>query len=205
MTTTLHQLIDRGRAAFQARDYVAALADFREVLGKRPGFADVHNLAGLCLSFLGQPDEALEEFDKALALNDGYIEAYLNRAITLNELGRYEEAREAYLRAGHHERQVGGPFPTAVTARIANVHAQLGDLYLEAGAPADAEAQYATALRLRPEFDDIRCKLAESLIRQGQDREAEAELRAALEGNPRFTIARIALGLLLFQRGDHEA
>src|SRR5690606_16407568 len=95
MEPRIDQLIARGWRAFERRDYASALSDFREVLEHHPNYADIRNLAGLCLSFLGRPEEALEELDRALEANEGYVEAHLNRAITLNELGRYEEAREA--------------------------------------------------------------------------------------------------------------
>ncbi len=200
MELNTDQLIDRGRQAFERRDYAAALADFREVLDRHGHFADVRHLAGLCLSFLGQPEAALEEFDRALELNGEYIEAHLNRAITLNELGRYEEAQQAFEDAWRCESQAEGPFPAAISARLANAHASLGDLYLEAGAPTEAADQYRVALRMRPRFLDIRNKLAQALLQLGELEEAEKELRFALEGNPRFLAARLNLGLVNFRR-----
>ncbi|HEX6939877.1 MAG TPA: tetratricopeptide repeat protein [Longimicrobiales bacterium] len=202
MEPRIDHLITRGRQAFERRDYVAALADFREVLAQQPTFADIRHLAGLCLNFLGQPEEALEEFDKALALNDGYIEAHLNRAITLNELGRYDEAREAFDRAGRFERAGDGRYPAAVSARLANAHAELGDLYMAASAPEEAAAQYRAALALRPRFLDICNKLAYALIQLGDLDGAEAQLRQALEANPHFLAARLNLGLVHFRRGE---
>lgn len=204
MSQNLQQTIERGRAAFQNRDYVAALADFREVTADRPEFADIHNLTGLCLSFLGQPEGALEEFDRALALNDRYVEAHLNRAITLNELGRYEAARQAFERASHYESESGGRFAGAVSARIANAHMAVGDLYREAGAPELAVEEYRRALELRPEFHDIRNKLAEALMQIGNADDAERELRLVLDGNEDFLLARLNLGLLYYTQGDRE-
>lgn len=204
MNANTHQLIERGRTAFQNRDYVAALADFREVLADRPDFADIHNLTGLCLSFLGQPEGAVVEFEKALELNDRYVEAYLNRAITLNELGRYEDAREAFEQASHYENQGGGRFSGAASARIANAHMAVGDLYQEAGAPELAAEQYRSALELRPEFHDIRNKLADVLMTLGDEAGAEHELEATLEGNGNFLSARLSLGLLYYNRGEPD-
>ncbi|MBI4408302.1 MAG: tetratricopeptide repeat protein [Gemmatimonadetes bacterium] len=201
MDIPTQQLIQRGKEAFARRDYVAALADFREILEKNPKFADIRHLMGLCLSFLGQPEAALEEFDRALELNEGYVEAHLNRAITLNELGRYDEAQESFERAGQHER-TAGRFPAAISARLANAHASLGDLYMEAHAPADAAAQYRTALEMRPRFLDIRNKLGQALLQLGDLDGAEKELKGALEGNPRFLVARLNLGLVYYRKGD---
>lgn len=201
MDANVRQLIHRGRAAFERNDYEAALADFQEVLEHSPHFADIRHLVGLCYSLTGRPEQALEEFDRAIALNAHYIEAHLNRAITLNELGRFEEAGEAFDYAGRLE--IGGRsrFPAAVSARLANAHMEVGDLYLAAASPAEAAEQYRIALALRPRFHDIRNKLAHALIQLGDLAAAEDELRTALMGNPRFTVARINLGLVYYRRG----
>lgn len=205
MDSQIEQLIQRGRTAFERRDYVAALADFREVQKDNPGFADVSHMMGLCLSFLGQLEEALEAFDRALEENPSYIEAHLNRAITLNELGRYEEARAAFDRASDQERVQGGRFAAAISARLANAHAELGDLYMAASAPEEASVQYWTALELRPRYLDIRNKLAYALIQLDELDQAETQLGVALEANPQFLAARLNLGLVHYRRGDIEA
>jgi len=196
------QLIERGREAFERRDYVAALADFREVLERRPDYADIRHLSGLCLCFLGQPETALTEFDRALALNPAYVEAHLNRAISLNDLGRYDEAQQAFDQATRHEQAVGGRFLAAVSARLANAHAGIGDLYAAAQAHAEASEQYRRALTLRPRFLDIRNKLAESLLAMGEYETAALELETVLDTNPDFVSARLNLGLVHHRTGD---
>ncbi len=205
MDVQTEQLIARGRQAFERRDYAAALADFREVLAQHPQFADLRHLSGVCLSFLGELEAALEEFDRALALNDAYIEAHLNRALTLNELGRYDEARESFEHAWQAERRDGGAFPAPLSALLANAHARVGDLYLEGGAPEQAVAQYRLALGMRPHFVDIRNKLGRALFQLGELAEAEVELKATLADNPRFIAARVNLGLVYYRRGATEA
>jgi tetratricopeptide (TPR) repeat protein len=198
------ELIHRGRQSYDRRDYVAALADFREVLERSPRLADIRHLAGLCLSFLGQPEAALEEFDRALAINEQYVEAHVNRALTLNDLGRFDDAREAFERAGYFEYATAGRFPAAITARLANGHAEVGDLYQEAGAPMEAAVQYRRALEMRPRFHDIRNKLAQALLQLGDLESAVEQLQIALEGNPRYVPARLNLGLALFRLGRHD-
>lgn len=200
--TDIRQHIQRGKTAFEAREYAVALTEFQTVLRQNPRFADIRHLTGLCLSFLGHSDAALQEFDQAIALNPRYIEAHINRAITLNELGRFDEAREAFANAGELETQSEGPYPAAVTARLANAHLTLGNLYFEAGAPAEAAAQFRAALGLRPLFHDIRNRLAEALIQMDDLNGAAAELETVLAANPRFIGARLNLGLVRFRSGD---
>ena len=197
-------LIQRGKQSFEQRDYAAALTDFQEVLRRNPRFADIRHLTGLCLSFLGHPDAALQEFNQAVALNGRYIEAHINRAITLNELGRFDEAQLAFAQAAEFETESEGFFPAAVSARLANAHANLGDLYLDAGAPTEAASQFRSALAIRPHFHDIRNRLAQALLQLGELNEAAVELQAVLSANARFIAARLNLGLVFFRLGHTE-
>jgi tetratricopeptide (TPR) repeat protein len=205
MQTPVSQLKQQGRQAFERRDYATALGIFQAILAEHPGFADIRHFSGLCLIFLGRPEEALAELDEALASNPGYVEAHINRALLLQDLGRYDEARYAFDRAGEYEQQTHSRFPAAVTARLANAHAALGDLYSEAGAPDDAARQYSAALELRPRFHDIRNKYAAALLEMGLLAEAEGQLQQVLEWHPRFLGARLNLGLALYRQGHLEA
>ncbi len=189
------------RQAFDRREYAAALDLFLSIAERYPNFADIRHYAGLCLSFLEDAEGALEQFDYALAVNPAYVEAHINRALTLNELGRFEEARHAFELAGHFEQAISGEFPAAITAKLANSHAAIGDLYFDAGAAQNAADQFRRGLELRPRFHDIRNKLAQALLQLGETELAASELRTVLESNPRFMAARMNLGLAYYRLG----
>jgi tetratricopeptide (TPR) repeat protein len=201
---SIKSVVQRGISAWEREDYEAALATFREVLAKNPGFADLHNKAGLCLAMLGDYEAALVEFDAALALNASYAEAHLNRGIVLNELGKHVEAQESFSRAGRLDTRDGTVYPSDVGNQIAIAHAKLGDLYLVANRPAEAAQQYDAALRVRPRFHDIRSKLAEALMETGDMERARDELEQILEARPSFSGARIRLGAVYQRLGDRE-
>ena len=199
-------LIARARDAVSRGQYLAALDDLQRAAEMRPDFADVHHLSGVCLSMLGRPEEALESFSRAVAVNPGYVEAHLNRAITLNDLGRTDEARESFRRAAEadEEKGGGGRFSSAAAAKLANLHRDLGDAYDAAGAAEEAVAEYRRAVALRPQFLDIRTRLARTLIELERTGEAREELEAVLGTNPGFVQARANLGLALFRESDLE-
>ena len=92
---------------------------------------------------------ALAEFDAALALNDAYAEAHLNRGIVLNELGRNHEAVTAFERAGQLDTR-DGTIPSDVGNQLAVMHAKLGDLYLVANRPVEAAQQVRGRHQLAP-------------------------------------------------------
>jgi len=199
------QILTRGVSAFERDDYGAALADFRALLEKYPDFADVRNKAGLCLALLGSSEAALEEFDHAVRVNPAYVEAHLNRAIVLNDLGHFPEARAAVARAAELEGRHGDArFRGDVGNRIATTHARLGDHYAGASAPELAIAQYREALLLRPRFVDIRMKLARALLDTGQLQQARTEVESILDERPGYTGVRILYGTICHRLGDRD-
>lgn len=196
------QMIERGVCAWERADYEAALDQFRAVLKKHPGFADVHNKAGLCLAMLGDPEGALLEFEQALKISDTYAEAHLNRAIVLQSLGHFEEARKHLLRADELDNMDSTEFPSDLGHRIAIAHANLGDLYLVAERPEEAAVEYEKALEVRSRFLDIRSKYAEALVGMDRWKEAHSQLETILKENPDFTGARLRMGLVRLRLGD---
>jgi tetratricopeptide (TPR) repeat protein len=206
MSSQITQLKQQGVQAFERKDYALALDHFRAILVERPGFADIRHYAGLCLIFLARADEALEQVELALETNPGYVEAHVTRALLLQDLARYDEAEDAFSRAAACEQEGHGRFPAAVTAKLANAHAAVGDLYMSAGAAAEAADQYRAALELRPRFHDIRNKFAAALLALQRPDEARIELERTLDANPRFLAARLNLGLALHRLGrQHDA
>jgi len=200
--SSLRQILALGKAAWEIDDFKGAYEHFRVVLDEHPQFADVHNKAGLCLAMMGDMDGALHEFDAALELNDGYAEAHLNRAIVLNDLGRFEEASECFHRATALDTRDSAEFPSDLGNQLANSHARSGDLYLVANRPEEAAQEYAAAVAVRPRFADLRFKLAEAYMSLDRLDDARDHLEAILEMNPAFLDARVRLGALLHRLGD---
>ena len=54
---------------------------------------------GNALSAQGKLEEAIEAYNKALAIKPDYAEAYYNMGIALQDQGKLEEAIEAYNKA----------------------------------------------------------------------------------------------------------
>jgi protein O-GlcNAc transferase len=196
-------LIDQARAALGggAAERALELADAAAL--KEPSYPDVHNLRGLCLMALEQPDDALEAFDQAIGLNDEYADAHENRARVLGSLGRRREAQHAELCALRiAERRGGGRYAPPVAARLANEHARLGDIYAECGLLREAAEQYRQACEIQPHYIDIRNRLARVLIELGILEAAVRELRNVLEVNDAYAEAYANLGHALYRMGD---
>lgn len=202
--SSVKHLIDRGISSWERDEYESALNDFQVVLEKFPRLPDIHNKAGLCLAMLGDHEAALKEFDEAIGISETYAEAHLNRAIVLQELGRFEEARKHLQRADELDHRDSEEFPSDVGHKIAIAHAKLGDLYLVANHPEEAAEQYRMALEVRARFLDIRTKYAEALMEMARWSDAQEQLELILEKNPNFTSARLRLGVVLHRQGDED-
>jgi Tfp pilus assembly protein PilF len=196
------RIVERAKERIEAGDPYGAVHLLREVTASGRAFADAHHLLGLAYSMIGQSADALAEFDRALALNPKYVDAHLNRAVTLNEMGRYDDAVAAFAAA----QGLGGVDHTGFAApeasRLANLHAQLAEAYVEAGGLAAAIEQYARAAELRPEFLDLRYRLARLRLEAGDVALARDELEAILEARPTFFDARAAFGMACYLQGD---
>lgn len=198
------QLIAKGKECLAQNDYVGAIGALREASDRHPDYADVHQLLGVALSLAGQPESAVREYDRAVELNPAYVEAHLNRAITLNEMGRYEDARDAFRRAWESDHPAGRPFSRSASARLANMHLDLGDLYADLGAYGDAVSQYRNAVKLRSDFLDIRNRLARALMEQGDLEASLRELEELLDDHPQYIDGRVNLGLVYYRLGKRE-
>ena len=198
----MDRLLGQARERFAAQDYYGAAHLLEEVIASGRSFADAHHLLGLSHALLGQRDRALAEFERALSLNPGYIEANIHRGILLNELGRTQEAEAAFRQATAHGQPSVKGFSRPVASRLANLHAELGEAYSETGALTEAIAEFRRAVELGPAFHDLRYRLARLLLEAGRPLEAREELERILEGHPDFLDALASLGLAHYLAGD---
>jgi tetratricopeptide (TPR) repeat protein len=206
MRVSADHLLAQARERFAVQDYYGAVHLLEELAESGRSFADAHHLLGLSLALLGHKERALTEFERALELNPRYIEANIHRGILLNELGRGEAAEEAFRAASAHGSDVGPAGHTRpVAARLANLHAELGEAYAEAGALGEAIEEFRRAVALGPAFHDLRYRLARLLLEASRPLEAREELERILVAHPDFLDAQAALGLAHYLSGDAVA
>jgi tetratricopeptide (TPR) repeat protein len=202
MDVSTRGIIAVARERFTNRDYYGALLVLGDVGGSGRAYADVYHLRGLCFSLLDRPEEALQEFDHALALNSRYLEVLLHRGLVLNQLGRGGEAAASFAAATAAEGPRIAGLSAPIAARLANEHARLGDLYAEAGALAEAVLECRRAVELGPGFLDLRLRLARLLLESGNPLQAREELELILAARPEWVDAKVQLGMARYLAGD---
>lgn len=197
------QLLVLGREHFERGEYDKAEYLLRQVIAETDRFADVHHMLGIIAHNAGEFTQAERYFERALQLNPHYTEAQLNLMVTYNELGKYDDARRLYgqIRERTQPKQVDA----FVKGKISNLHAQVAQAYLDADMPSDAIIELERAVRLSPDFADLRVRLGLLHRDVGDLARARVELETARTINPNYLHARLSLGTLLLGAGEQEA
>ncbi|MBI5542328.1 MAG: tetratricopeptide repeat protein, partial [Deltaproteobacteria bacterium] len=159
MDEFLSEILNLGRSHFQRKQYQKAEKYLSQVLEQNQSFADVYNMLGVIYHDQGSFARAQRAFEAALKLNPAYTEAALNLAVIYNDMGMYREAKEVYQNALTRGQTAPGEMDRFVKGKIANMYADIGDVYMSSGRFDDAIGEYQRALNLCPTFVDLRAKL----------------------------------------------
>ncbi len=196
------RLLARGRDEYHAGEYDKAEKALAPLARERIPFADVYMMLGVIHYQMGRQRDAVAMFDEALRHNPGYTEAAMHLAIAHNDLGRFDEAKKVYRRMmasrKHTDTDHVDPF---VRGKIANMHAEVGQAYEQAGLHAESAHEYRRALALCPTFLDIRTRLGTSLRAAGDLVGAERELQRVKKDNPNLVGPRLQLGMTYYSAG----
>jgi tetratricopeptide (TPR) repeat protein len=138
---------------------------------------------GLSLAALNRFEQALENYDRALAIHPDYAEALFNRGVTLQKLRRPHEALNSYDRA------------VAMRPDYAEALCNRGGVLQELGRFPDALESYDRALLVRPNF-------VEALSNRGNALKAVKRLEDAIESYDRALASRPDYVEVLYNRGN---
>ena len=202
MDISAHRLLERAKERSELGDYFGSIHLLEELIETGRAYADAHQLLGLAYHMIGRSERALEAFDMALELNPRYVEAHIHRGIVLSDLARSAEAELAFTMAKDCGGADRGGVQEHHAAKLSNLHAALGEAYVEAGALNHAIEQYQAALRLGPNFHDLRYRLGRLLLDAGRSLEAREELQIAADARPGSPANQLALGLACYVSGD---
>jgi tetratricopeptide (TPR) repeat protein len=199
---------------------------YKTTIEKNPECWLAHNNLGLELVRLGQTDEAIKHYRKALQISPDFEETHSNIGIALLQQGHagvaivefhkalqinpsFLEARNnlgiALLQQGHIDESLAQYREALrVNPDYAQTHYNLGNAFLGQGRTEDAAAQYREALRINPDNADVRTNLGNALLQQGRTDEAVAQFHEALRINPARADVHYNLGVILLQQGRED-
>ena len=134
------QALDRAVSAYRAGRLAEAERLCHEIIAEQDDRFDAHYLLATVQSALGQKENALASFDRALTLNPDGAAARNDFGFLLQQLKRYDEALAQYDRA------------LSVRPDFALAHFRRGNVLQELRRFEEALASYDRALALRPKF-----------------------------------------------------
>ncbi len=157
-----------------------------------PARAPLHNILGISLAEAGKPDEAIEQYREALAVNPHYADAMNNLGRALDDKGLTDEAIPFFELSMSND------------PRSAEPRSNLGGALLSRGAFADAARFLREAIALDPEHVAAHNNLAVALASLGRTTEAEEVFLQALALDPASALAHLNYGKFLHTQGRTE-
>ena len=136
-----------GREAFQKGEYKQAIELLENFNTINPNFADVHNMLGQAYHSCGLFDIAVRSFQRALEINPKYTDAALSLAVTLFDLGRYDMATEIQQKLTRETESSGDRLDPFARKKLANMHAEIADIYHGLGLWEQATDECSDCLR----------------------------------------------------------
>lgn len=183
-------LLGKARGALMRRDLDTGRKLVDQALAKHPKDVEVLLFKGDLERALGQPDAAVANYDKVIALTPGNGVARVQKAFTLIEADRYDAA-QAEIAAAHK----------AVPNSLALIYAQ-ALLNFKLGKYAAANESLQQVLRVVPDYGPAVLLAGAVQFALGSMPQAEQHLRRFLETDPQNRYARKMLASTLLRKGD---
>ncbi len=215
-----------GVLAFQVGQLVVANEFFDAAITSSPDVPFYHNNKAAALKELGRLGEAADSCENALRLDTGYVDAMYNLGNIRNEQAQFEKAKVVLeeatalvpqnpdlLRSYGLAVQGCGQIQDAIDVfslalkinpDFAEVHNDLGMLYLESDRLDDAINSIQASIGLRPDVAGVHINLGKALHRKGQFDAAVASFQQALVVDPNFAAAYNNWGSIHQDVGNYE-
>lgn len=183
--------------------YEAAEKLLGETIEELGDHAELHNLLGFVFHRQSQFSKALESFERSWQTDAAFIEARLNYAVTLCDLGRYTQAQSIFKEAQEY-RDLQMSQAHLTLKRLAQAHEKLGDDYQSCGMKLQAHSEYQKSVSLSQDHPQARLKLAQILMDAENYKRAREELEATLTDPHCGEEARCLLGIMALRQGDMQ-
>lgn len=183
---SLHLL---GLIAYEDGRYDMAVEFIGQAVLLQEGNFFYHYNLGNAFRAQRRADDAVAQYERALALKPDCAEAHNNLGVILNEQGKRDDA------VAHYERAL------ALNPDSADAHNNLGNGLAAQGRTADAMAHYERALVLNPGHANAHNNLGIALAAQGRIADAITHYERALVLNPEYADAHNNLGVVLADKG----
>lgn len=160
--------------------------------------ATIYNLLGLTYSHQSRFDDAIDNYQKALHLDNAHTEAAINLAITYCDLGLYDLAQAIY----EEHTSTEATRSQVNLKHLAEQHSKTAQAYKYSGQFQRACSELETAISLCPHIPKIYLDLATLCLKTGDFELAKRTLKSYLSRFKSDASAHNLLGLVAYHEGD---
>jgi tetratricopeptide (TPR) repeat protein len=200
----ISNLVKQGKEAFSKNDLKTAYLLFSEVIDVDPNSIDAFFYLGNIFHMRGELGKAIRSFNRVLELDPKHTDASISLSVLLNDIGKYEEAKEVFEKANQHLHlsQKQGVVDHHINKKFSLKHYELAEMYASYQRFDEAVFEYNKASGLDPENLEIRIKIAKAYSKKGFTAKAFEELKKLKNEYPAYLPAKMALGLLYYSVGN---
>ena len=169
--------------------YQETLNEASKLLIKFPSSVIVYNIIGAANQSLGNLDEAIEAYNRALSIKPDYPDAYNNMGNALKEQGKLEQAIEAYKKT------------LSIKPDYADAYNNMGITLQQQGKMEGATEAYSKAISIKPDLTEAYNNMGNALKEQDKLDEAIEAYNKALSLKPDYAEAYNNMGNALKEQG----
>lgn len=165
-----------------AKEYQAKLPELKKAVAKNPKSATAHKDYAVALYATGDFSAARDQYEQVVKLDDKDAVAFNNLGNTYRDLGRYDDAVQAYQKS------------LALAPKSINTYANLANVQLYSlNKSDDAIATYRSGLKQLPDNPELQLLLAIAYEQADQPDKAAATYKDILSHDPKNKAAKAGL------------
>ena len=165
--------------------YHETLTKASQLLKEFPKSINLYNIIGSSNHSLGQLEEAIEAYTKALSIKPDYAAAHYNIGASFREQGKLGKAIAAYTKA------------LSIKPDYFEAYNNMGITFSEQGKVEKAIEAYTKALSIKPDYAEAYNNMGNSLEEQGKLEEAIEAYNKAISIKPDYAEAYNNMGIIL--------
>jgi tetratricopeptide (TPR) repeat protein len=151
----------------------------------------IYNHRGAAYVVLGNYNQAIEDYDRAIEIRPGYVDAYNNRGSAYKGLGNYRRAIEDYNRA------------IEIRPGYVDAYNNRGNAYIALGNYKQAIEDYGRAIEIKPDADAYYNR-GHAYADLGNHRQAIEDYGKAIEIKPDYADAYLNRGIACVGLGNYK-
>ena len=183
---------------FISGNYKLAEPMLKQLLLVKNRDPEVYQMLATIFYDQGKFKRAIKTFKRALEIDPGYTDASIGLSIILNDIGKYDEAKNVFEDAREFLDKKKSKLDSYAEEKISQKHFELGEMYSNYKMFKEVIEQYQSALRFANEPSEIVVRIADAYVANREAEKAVKFLHKHLDEFPTANPVRVKLGLIYY-------